>query len=664
MSNKEYVTVVLDVSHYMNSKSNGSSTDFETALQLVFKYFIQQLLKNRKLDRYAFILYAAGRIEFFYENEPLSLSRVKEFYKLAKDVHFDEAKEKLPKNHILEAFDKALLNQIANKFRRNVFVVTNASNNKIPQAYINDHANSTASIITKYPIDCTFVFMDNIDSYSIEQYFETVPLVQNHIHLYKYQQYKKFGPGLKLISPRCLCETYMSFARIGGSESEGINFRIQVYPATKVQSLIRGHEYIVDPNRLETARVKKETSYYINKSSTITNEIFDFVKDEGHDNAAVDGEYEYEEGKQNEKKELKYSELCHGFKYSQRNVLALVPELEQEATLATLPGINILGFIDIDKLPITYYSDESLYIIPSNKFYSDNRIAFNSFAQSLMNLKSAAIVRYVQKEDDEVQICAVVPQYVNIEKKHEEQKEDKVKIEVRYGNEDIEEEEKEKEEKEEEEKEKTNKTGLVLLMVRLAMKEDEMAGRFPPLTEMDHTLADSQMEDFIRCKSLDNDQTEPTVIDNMKTGLMAAKTLSPPVSSNSSLERMLLSQCPSTKRFNYYIEKLLYQSLDKKSLQEFIKEDGFIEKYLTGDEEHSLFNMNDILNVGENYFLDERKIEKSNDIAIELKKQLDVSFKLNERKLYKKKRKYEEVFGAESIEGNFDQYFDVDEMLS
>ncbi|CAK9436264.1 uncharacterized protein LODBEIA_P08220 [Lodderomyces beijingensis] len=617
---KEYVVVILDASKHMELKrvdQGRVESDFELGLKFSCDYFIQQLLRNRKSDRYCFIIYTLGEIKSIYYDEPISLSHVKEFSESARELHSElsESKQEGKYYDLVAALEDALMGQIANKYARTIFIVSNGLGG------VNGSLSDTSTfkgIISKYNITSTFLLMANEHNQMAKQRIANLSSqLDDSIHVLSFDEYTRSGPALKLIGPRCLCDSYMSFASIGDSESKGINLQIQVYPAIRVQTTIRGHDYFVG-DKSAPVPVKRDTRYYIKKNSG-QEDVMGNVKTEDGSNEADAGD---------EKVFLPRNEFCHGIQYSRRDVAALTTELEEEATLHTSPGINILGFLKSDKVPIPYLSEESSYVIPSTKFYSDNRIAFNSLVESLLDLNLAAIVRYVQKPDDEVQICVALPQRVAI----------------------------------------GEKWAHVLLMTRLAMKEDESVGKFPLLSKSSDAEVDVQMEHLIHSRKLRNDETRPNSIDNAKCGLSKAKPFSSPITKHTSLERMLLATDPSTKRFDHYVRKILYKSLGRKqtSLSEFTSEQDFIEKYLTADEPHTLLNMNNMLDASEED-LCQASAGSTSEIAANLKAELKVKYrKKQSKKLLERKRKFDSAFGAFAgdNDGNFDEFFDIEDMLA
>ncbi|KAI5902988.1 hypothetical protein K4G60_g2132 [Candida parapsilosis] len=610
MSTKEYITLIIDASKLMEAKSVASqdATDFQLALKFAIDMLSKQLLRNRKSDRYSILIYTPTDVQFVYYNEPVSLSRVREFYDMAIKTH-DNAVDSPGDYCILDALAEALQSQIANKFVRSIYIVTNGAGT-ISDA--NTDLDELKNIAESYPVITNLLLLNNEHNAETKSYFENLAaMFDGRLRISDFEAFTSSGPPLKLIGPRCMTDCSLSFIQ-GGLQGEGIHLNVQVYPAIRAQSQVSGHEFIQDPKTKDVTRVKRSTKYYIKENTDISDEIFVSTR---VNNKSSDLE--------NDKEYVKDSEYMYGFKYSQRNVVALLPELEEAATLETSPGINIMGFIDRKHLPVAYLTDEPSYVIPSVKSEAHNKVAFNSLVQALIELQSVSIVRYVQKETDEVQICCALPQR------------------FRVG----------------------EKWGYGFVLNRLAMKEDEKIGRFPDLESSGQNALDSTMETFVSAMKLRNDATEPDVLNNIKIGLLESKSTasSPRQNFNFTLEDMLLSSCPATKRYNHYIEKILYSSLNEASLTDFVSQDQFIERYLTGDEKQTLLNLGNVFDVEENLlYTDDHK--SANSIEATVKSVFDINF-TTQSKPSRKKRKTDTVFGMENND-EFDEYFDIDEILA
>ncbi|KAI5951106.1 YKU80 [Candida jiufengensis] len=600
----------------IKSIPNQSETDFQLALKFSINYLNKQLLKNRKSDRYAFVIFNSTDSRFLYNDGPISLSYVKEFYDTASNLHQQDTGNGT-ETDVVKSYSEALQHQIANKFIRNIFIVTNGL---LPTQQPR-HYDQFQYILNSYTINTTCLVINNDNNNESKTIIENVSeAMGDDFAVYDFDDYMNAGPPMKLIGPRCVSDTYLSFAQLGGDENDesGINLKIQLYPAIRCQNQLHGHEYFVNPSSKEVSKIKRDTKYYIKKNASIEDEVFDHISLNAQDSNSKD------ENEDDEKIYLNRGDFSSGFKYSQQDILPVSTELDQAATLGTTPGVNILGFISRKDLPIAYLTEESNYVIPDMKLYSDNAIAFNSMVQALIDLDHVAIMRYVQKQDDEVQVCAGYPQRVKIDDEHE---------------------------------------GFILMMNRLAMKEDEKIGKFSDLKKMQENSIDSAMEDFIKSKKLRNDQTKSNLLNNRKASLTQSVSFTPPITSETTLENILLSSSPHVKRFNHYVNKMLYKSFGQvKPLNEFIGEKDFIENTLTNDEESTLLNLDDILDTKEANFYADYDVPKANEIEDKLKNLLDVKFKIP-KKTTKKKRNYESTFDFEANDG-FDEYFDIDDILA
>ena len=111
------------------------------------------------------------------------------------------------------------------------------------------------------------------------------------------------------------------------------------------------------------------------------------------------------------------------------------------------------------------------------------------------------------------------------------------------------------------------------------MKEDEKIGRFPDLSDTDDNSVDQLMESFILSKKLRDEHFVADTIDNPMAGLLNSAPTSEPPNKNTTLDNLLLSSNPATRRFNYYFRKILDKSLGR-ILGKFLEKDKFVERYL------------------------------------------------------------------------------------
>ncbi|CAN3361899.1 hypothetical protein DICA4_D35168 [Diutina catenulata] len=127
-------------------------------------------------------------------------------------------------------------------------------------------------------------------------------------------------------------------------------------------------------------------------------------------------------------------ERTSAFKYSKRDVVVVSDDLAAAATLATAAGMDVLGFAP--GVPWPYLTGESNYVVPRG-----SARAYASFVRALHASGRVAVVRYVPKDGAPVAVAALFP----------------VELAVGQG-----------------------RPGLI--MVNLALKEDEKFGKFPYLT--------------------------------------------------------------------------------------------------------------------------------------------------------------------------------------
>lgn len=605
---KEFTVFVVDASQYMGiADPNVTDSDFTRALGFVIDFFNQQLMRNRKSDRYCLVVYSGSMIKIIYDNTPLSLVQVKTYRSTMNEVHDNDTGE-VHKYDLIDALLQGLDRFKVNshyKFTRNICLITNGvlpmGKNKSISEYVN--------MVSNLNINLTFVLIDNEHNEYTQKSLQDLSRTFNNANLVSFNELMNAGPALRLIAPRCSTEGYLGFGELGNtSEIKNIiHLDIQVYPAIKVQSQVHGHEYYVDPKLKERSKIERSTYYYTRTK--------DDLDEEDDDEEGV------EKGDILDRTIVPRAECTPGFKYSHRDILALTSELTEVATLPTSPSINILGFMKKNNFAYAYFTEEATYVIPQQNDSERNRLTFNSMVATMIELDYIALVRFVPKSDDEVQVCAAFPRKVAL----------------------------------------GNQIGEVLLLVRIAMKEDEKIGRFPDLSDTDDNSVDQLMESFILSKKLRDEHFVADTIDNPMAGLLNSAPTSEPPNKNTTLDNLLLSSNPATRRFNYYFRKILDKSLQEESLENFLEKDRFVERYFSVDEPHTLFNLDSILDTKEDllYTADPKKADT---ITIELQKKLDVKYK-TQHKLEKKSKPFIATSKPQPNDGKFGEYFDIEDIL-
>ncbi|RLV95216.1 ATP-dependent DNA helicase II subunit 2 [Spathaspora sp. JA1] len=626
---KEYTIFALDVSKSMGQHSvDSDKSDLTIGKEFVFSYLNRQLIKNRKSDRFALVLFSSYAIEIIYENKPLVLDNLREYHERIEALHRENDEGKKVRYQLVDVLNLALDQfQISAhlKFSRNLFVLTNGE-----LSFVNFDPSDWAGYndwVVKYNMSVVFGIINynsTVKKSESKQNNEEMcrEICKNALfQIYDMDALVKTRPPLKLVGPRVLCAAKLSFA--GNAEqywkldldepaAAAISIEIQVYPAIKLDTFAHGHEYQLDKENETLLPVKRATTYYI-KNKTDQPEQQEEELDESV--------------KEEERMTISNFECTPGFKYSPRDILAVNPDLQSVATLISKPSIDILGFLPKEKFPVAYHTDESVFVLPSSHLGAKNKVSFDCLIQALLELESIAIVRYVQYKDSEVKLCAAYPS----------------KVKLGDG------------------------LGYVLLLTRIAMKEDEKIGRFPSLetipkeSKINHDVADQLMEEFIKSKKF-KEEKYTDVLDNRKVGLVKSESIGTPITEETSLDELLTSSNPSGRRFNYYLSKIISKSLSSNdSLFKFLNEDKFVEKYLSKDEKSVLFNNDNVLDSSLIY-TGEGDI---NSITEKLTRELQVKYTVQRKPDSKRKssRRNDSIFGETPDESNFDKYFDIDDIL-
>ncbi|EGW34325.1 uncharacterized protein SPAPADRAFT_134615 [Spathaspora passalidarum NRRL Y-27907] len=641
---KEYTIFALDASKSMGRhSSHPEKSDLTLASDFVFDYLNRQLVKNRKSDRFALVLFSGHNVQILYENKPLSLAISREYNSKVLQFYYDDAKveNQDAKYQFSDALKLALEQfQISAhlKFSRNLFVLTNG---ELPfNSFVTSDWSDYHDWVENYNITVTLGIINytsgikkSENKQGNERMCKEISEFGDRYLLYDMDTLLKARPPLKLIGPRVLCSAKLSFAgdaaqywKLDLDDSGAVSMEIQVYPAIKLDKFAHGHEYYMDRENETLTQVKRSTTYYIKKTSD-TNEFQNDESDEVDDLI-----------KEEETIPVSSFDCTPGFKFSPRDILAVNSDLQEVATLISKPSIDILGFIKKEKFPVAYHTDESLFVLPSSHMGGKNKSSFDCLVQALLELESIAIVRYTQYKDSEVKLCAAYPSKVKLD----------------------------------------GSSARVLLLIRIAMKEDEKIGRFPSLTKpnenmqsdnnetskkIDRVAADNLMEQLIKSKKLKDEKILKDTLDNRKVGLLRSESIGTPVTDGTGLSELLMSSNPGGRKFNHYLSKIISKSLSTKSLFNFLNEEKFVENYLSKDESTVLFTTQNVLDSSLIYTGEETK---ENSITEKLRKELDVEY-ITQRKESNRKagRKYDSIYGQDpKNDANFDEYFDIDDLLA
>lgn len=623
---KEYTIFVLDASKSMDVKSDGETkSDFERALQYTFGYFTQQLIKNRKSDRFALILYSGSTFEVLYDNSVLTYSVVQTYYTDSIEFHKRHTND-AEKVDLIDALYQALnlfSSTIKLKFVRNLYLLTNGV---LPVGTI-DRILLFQQMIKEYEINTTLSLIANANrnNQSTNSILTTLTKQFINTKFIDFDRMISLSQPPKLVSPRCIAEGCLGFGILDGLIDQvgtGIHFQVQVFPGVKASNPTSSTSYYIDPILNQPNKVDTALLLYIKKTSDLGDDEDAEDAEDGDESNSKETETQ---GKSEEEKiSVTWADCTPGFKYSHRDLLAITPELEAATTLETSPSLDILGFYEKHKFPYAYMTEESTYVIPHQQYHEGNRLGYNSLIRAMIDLNYVALVRFVAKQDAEVQVCVAFPRYVAIGKQQ----------------------------------------GCILVLVRVAMKEDEKIGHFPKLEETNDRTVDDLMELYIKSKKLRRDRNfNPYILDDSRITLTHSEPVSEPTSADSTIDRILLARNPATDRFNYYFKKILFESLALSDpLSKFLQEEKFVSKYLSAGEKNTLFNMDTILGTPEKFLYTNEYVD-AGDIANQLQAKLDTRYIL-QSKQEKKKRVYDTAFGSQSNDGKFDEFFDVEDLLA
>ena len=646
LSSKEFTVFAVDTNPYMDTVPPGhEKSHFDTGLSYVYDHLTNLLLKNRKIDRIGLVVH--GNDDPIFADNQFTYNDLKEYARVLL-VSSDAKPDFL--SSVYRGLD-LFKPKIHLKFSRNLVIVTNES----VDVGTDDQFDAYTSFIRDNHINVVVVGSCHRNSTLVQIVHRWNGKLVSDV-----EGLLENTSILKKVSPRPISTSQLRFGADleNPDSSELLSINIQVYPATRPEKLISGHEYTIESGKAEL--VKRQTKYYVKKYKSKATSNTDDNENEIDENSD-DENYE--------KVEVDSSDYVPAYKISKTDVQAVTDDLKLLCRLPTKEAIDILGFIKLKNLPYAYFVNESSYVLPSsNDSTSRNCIEFNSLAKTLIDFEAAAIVRYVPVDGKDISVAALLPNVVQIKKKF----------------------------------------SYTFAIIQLAFKEDEKFGRFPWLTmkelesenkgtddeddedeEYDDLNTDGRlkveddtkdnrsfnkreypssddldlMDQFVLSNDLDKDETPNLkVINNQKLALADTQFLKVPVETPHDVDTKLLASSPALQKFNNNIKKIIKLSLDKSSLFEFLNEDKFIEKYLVS-EKSNLLNLTNIFTV--NTDTTTSWLKKNNrELTEKIIDRFGVKYVAKStsnkmRKLDKDSRVDNQVLEKEE----FAEYFDVDDLL-
>lgn len=595
MSSKEITTFVVDVSASMGRRYDLDDTDLSFGLKYFYHSVISKIIRARKTDYISLITCRSPQTnnpfsdgDSFAGIDVVEDKMVPDFASLKKfnQQLVPNVRSKEDQSDCVEAMMVAvgLMQKDAKlKFIRNIVVITNAEDPI--KSFDSELFNASISAINALDVNVTLVgvgFDDQGTKSTVKTTNETAwgQLISNYTHgrvldAARVENIITKNPPLKKVEPRKMYQGALRFGTdattLQGDENQHIqldkvlSFNVEVYPAVRPEKLPGMHQYLLS-NGKDILKVSTDHQYFIYKDA-----------DEDNDNDNDDTETSE---KTKEKVIISRNDWTDGYKYSNADLHAVDAELAQTAKLPTNPSIDIIGFIKADNLPVAFFTEESNYVVPAAMSSPKDYIGYDSLCQALMELKTLAIVRYVQKPDDEVKICALNPAKVKVDDKFV------------YG----------------------------AQMVRLPFREDEKIGTFPPLIDREVEASEDskdpellQMQDFIMSKDLDGgdplikqedeDQewgqrgSDSTfIIENQKADLKTSQGLgSKADASPTYTDSKLMSANPAIQKFNLNLIKMIKKASEADDLHQVLNDRNFLQTHITSGNGTNLFNLKNIL---------------------------------------------------------------------
>lgn len=628
MASKVITTYVVDLSPSMANTRNGrDKSDLDYALIPLYDNLISKTMKGLKTDLVTVIACHSKstkspfvdlgnflNVEVILEKKAPEYDDLK-LLKKALVANMSDVKE--DEGDIFESMlvGVGLLRETEKyKFKRNIVVITN-SVSKIG-SFLSELAVASKKAINELQIDILVMTLDlhqSDDPLKLQNEknwmlvlagYDKGLLVDVKDVIYEMERY----PTMRKIRPVQYFNGPLRFGKTGSEENDAaipsseqdktaLQIDVQVYPGLKVEKSPSLHQYVYDTKHKTLSKIKNRVRYTINRHhndnaddgdvSDSQENTMKYVKDQDSAQEGMGDEQENDE-----KAEINKSDIIDGFKYSNYDLVAVDDDLANSARLKCDEGMDIIGIIKNGNLPYTYLIGETYYVLPSLDNSYRNVLMFNAFCQSLIELDSCAIIRYVPKRNEEIQMNALLPRKILVD-------------------------------------------GIFIysfFLCRLPYKEDEKVGRFPCLSSIKTTsgnlytsqhddegnsqeetgktniLPDSDMnklmEAFISSKDLDkhiqrksvnNLGPHPYLISNPK---VSSAPSAKEIKHNNDVYEGIHAVSPAINKFNTLLKRAIFKSLEYDDLNEFLDDEDLIQKVLSGKpEDTNFFNLDNVISL-------------------------------------------------------------------
>ncbi|EGV61742.1 ATP-dependent DNA helicase yku80 [Yamadazyma tenuis] len=564
---KELTTFVVDLDREMARELSPGQSHLDFGLKYMYHLLMAKIFNTRVTDFVSVIACHAptSNVDFSEDDQLKGIYKV--LGKTSPGIrHLKEVEWFLVPNtasspddgDVIHALSVAvaLMNQDAKgAFIRNIVVITNGEGDV--RSFGTELADSTVAAVNNMGINVSVVGVNfgsdtsptqvkNVQSWRklVAQYNNGHVLDANDVA----ESITK-NPPLKRVDPRVAFKGSLRLgtdpAHLGssGKDTSQISLDVEIYPAVMPEKLPAGHNYLVKDG--EVKHLTTEYGYYVE------------LDNKDHEN--------------NPKKKvpLEKGNWTDGYKYTNNDIIALDSKTLAASRLAGEPAIDVVGFMKIDDLPVAFFTEESKYLVPAKLSTNRNLLGYNCLCEALLDSRMLVIGRFVQKENDEVKICALIPSITKISTK------------IVYS----------------------------LQSVRLACKEDEKSGRFPQLSTEEANSEDLKlMEKFILSRDLDahtpaqEANIDQYCINNGKVTLLSHQTLEERIRQSKeavSTDLKLMSNNPAIHKFHTNLFKMLREAVDKTEVEE---SPVFLTNNTIPDIPTNLFNLSNILLNGYNSF--------------------------------------------------------------
>ncbi|ODV59138.1 ATP-dependent DNA helicase YKU80 [Ascoidea rubescens DSM 1968] len=539
MAEKEITVAIVDLSPSMIDHNNSRKiSDLEYGLIYLNHLVSTKILRARKTDFVSLI--ACHTLETkipqtfsnFTSMQNLSIlfGPKQPFYNDLKTLNALKANQNLYNDNeggilmaILLAVETIKDFVVKKKFKKNIIIITNGDEELLMN---NQYKSGLIDLIAEQNINLVLMGIDfkindknksivnnDLRRNAIAQWKDLFQNIPFSLFLYYEDVIHNLNHTFipKTVKPIRL---FTSKLRLGGDvfQKTELNFDNSIDPYSI--------EIEIDGYSATKKIVNKNTgSFYL--KDTLLSESYQTIENSEHALPIKRfAEYEIEETDINTnntvQRKINEDEIIKCYQYATSNV-PFSKDLEAAAIYPTQPALDIRGIINKNSFPLWYLQEENTFIFPKKDYGLKESLSFACIVRALIDLKSCAIARFVQKKNSEVQMVVLIPVIIadveNDLNKFIKNNNLKRTLDERENN-------------------LNNKKGEIyaLVLSRLPFKEDEKLAQFTKLSEIrtmsgkviteNHELLptpemNETMEKYIISMDMDNDEAIPENNNNL-----------------------------------------------------------------------------------------------------------------------------------------------------